>query len=120
MFSWRPQFGVTGIMKIFLWLLTLALAIECLAGSLVARLVMRSIADTQRLPPMFTGWFFGHPAIWLAVPVPWCVVAVLLSRRPAVATETALLFAGTIAVAAAFPAGALIISAILPLLTFKA
>jgi hypothetical protein len=106
-------------MKAFLWLLASALAIECLAGGLLARFVMRSIADTHRVSPMFTDWFFGHPAWWLLVPVPWFVSAVILSRRPAIATDSVLLFAGTLIVAAAFLAGVLVIAAILPLLTFK-
>jgi hypothetical protein len=81
---------------------------------------MRSLADTRTVSPMFTYWFFGHPAWWLVVPVPWLVSAVILSRRPATATESVLLFAGTLVVAAAFLAGVLVIAAILPLLTFKA
>ena len=107
-------------MKPFLWLLTLALAIECSAGGLLARFIMRSLADTHTEPPMFTAWFFGHPAFWLLVPIPWLISAVLLSRRPATGTDSVLLFAGTLAVAAAFVAGVMLIAAVLPLLTFKA
>ena len=68
---------------------------------------------------MFTYWFFGHPALWLVVPIPWLISAFLLSRRPAAGTDSVLLFAGTLVVAAAFLGGGLVIAAILPLLTFK-
>jgi hypothetical protein len=100
-------------------LLTLALAVECLAGSLLARLVMRSLADEQRMPPMFTTWFLAHPTLWLLVPIPWAIWAFILSRRPTPATGSVLVFAGTVAVVAAFLLGVMVIAAILPLLTFK-
>ena len=107
-------------MRVFPWLLTLALAVECLAGSLLARFVMRSLADEQRAPPMFTSWFFGHPSWWLLVPIPWVISALILSRRPSPAVGSGFVFAGTVAVVAAFLLGVMVIAAILPLLTFKA
>jgi hypothetical protein len=107
-------------MKPFLWLLTLALVIECSAVGLLARFIMRSLADTHTEPPMFTNWFFGHPALWLLVPVPWLISAVRLSRRPATGADAVLLFAGTLVVAAASVAAVMLIAVILPLLTFKA
>jgi hypothetical protein len=108
-------------MRVFPWLLTLALAVECLAGSLLARLVMRSLADEQRAPPMFTSWFFGHPTWWLLVPIPWVICALVLSRRPPPpAVGAVLIFAGIVAVVAAFLLGVMAIAGILPLLTFKA
>ena len=54
------------------------------------------------------------------MPISWLVGSAVLSRRPAIASDSALLFAGTFIVAAAFLAGVLLIAAILPLLTFKA
>jgi hypothetical protein len=69
---------------------------------------------------MFTDWFFRHPMWWLLMPISWLVGSAVLSRRPAIASDSALLFAGTFIVAAAFLAGVLLIAAILPLLTFKA
>jgi len=106
-------------MRVFPWLLALALAIECLAGSLLARYVMRSLADEQRAPPMFTSWFFDHPTWWLLVPVPWVICALILSRRPEAAVGSVLVFAGIVAVVAAFLLGVMLIAAILPTLRFK-
>ena|SRR6266481_5239099 len=107
-------------MRVFPWLLTLALAVECLAGSLLASFVMRSLTDTQRAPPGFTGLFFAHSTWWLLVPIPWIACVFFLSRRPSPAIGSVLAFTGTVAVIAAFLAGVMIIAAILPLLTFKA
>ncbi len=106
-------------MRVFPWLLTLALGVECFAGSLLARFVMRSLADEQRAPPGFTLLFFDHPTWWLLVPIPWVIVAPILSRRPSLAVGSALVFAGTVAVVGAFLLGVMVIAAILPLLTFK-
>jgi hypothetical protein len=107
-------------MRAFLWLLTLALTIECFAGGLLARFVMQSLADIEHRPPMFDDWFFGHPIWWFLVPIPWLVFAAILSRRPTTTTGSVLIFAGTVAVTGAFLLGVMIIAAILPLLTFKA
>lgn len=106
-------------MRVFSWLLTLALGVECLAGSLLARFVMRSLADEQRAPPGFTLLFFDHPTWWLLIPLPWVIFALLLSRRPSPDVGSVLVFAGAVAIVAAFLLGVMIIAAILPLLTFK-
>ena len=106
-------------MRVFPWLLAIALAIECLAGSLLARFVMRSLADEQRTPPMFTSWFFDHPTLWLLVPVPWVICALILSSRPQASVGSVLAYAGIVAVVAAFLLGVMLIAAILPLLKFQ-
>jgi len=106
-------------MRVFPWLLTLALAVECLAGGLLARLVMRSLADEQRAPPGFTSLFFDRPMWWLLIPAPWAICAFIVSRRPSPAAGSILVVAGTVAVVAAFLLGVMLIAAILPLLTFK-
>ena len=107
-------------MRVFPWLLALALAVECLAGSFLARFLMRSLADEQRAAPGFTLLFFGHPTWWLLIPIPWVIYALILSRRPSPAVASAFIFAGTVSIVAAFLLGVMIIAAILPLLTFKA
>jgi hypothetical protein len=68
---------------------------------------------------MFTSWFFGHPTWWLLMPIPWVICALILSRRPSPAVGSVLVFAGIVAVVAAFLLGVMVIAAILPLLTFK-
>lgn len=106
-------------MRVFLWLLALALAIECLAGCLLAGFVMRALADEQRAAPGFTLLFFGEPTWWLLIPIPWVVFSLILSRRPSPAVGSVLVFAGTVGVVAAFLLGVMVIAAILPLLTIK-
>jgi hypothetical protein len=106
-------------MRVFPWLLALALAVECLAGTLLARFVMQSLADAQLAAPGFTLLFFGHPTWWLLIPIPWVIYALILSRRPSPAVGSVLVFAGTVAMVAAFLLGIMVIAAILPLLTFK-
>jgi len=69
---------------------------------------------------MFTSWFFGHATWWLLIPIPWVVVAFILSRRPSPDVGSVLVFAGTVAIVAALLLCVMVIAAILPLLTFKA
>jgi len=53
------------------------------------------------------------------MPIPWVICALILSRRPSPAVGSVLVFAGIVAVVAAFLLGVMVIAAILPLLTFK-
>lgn len=116
----RPNYwAARRAMRVFTWLLTLALGVECFAGSFLADVVMQSLVDEQRAPPGFTSFFFGHPTWWLVIPIPWVIASFVLSRRPSPAIDLILLFAGTVAVAAAFLLGIMVIAAILPFLTIK-
>ncbi len=106
-------------MRVFPLLLTLALTIECAAGSLVARFIMRSMSDSHQSAPMFTDWFFSHPFLWLLIPLPWLISALVLWWRTPSA-QILFVYAGVTACAAALLGGVMLIAAILPLLRFKA
>ena len=106
-------------MRTFLWLLWLAFLIECAAVWILATFVTTSLESQHRAPPGFTGLFFSSPKAWLAVPVPWLIALVLLSRSSSPPTRLAFVFAGTVALAAAFVLGVMVIGGILPTLTFR-
>jgi hypothetical protein len=103
-------------MKIFLWLLTLALIAVCLSGWAMSELVEHSMRDTMAaLPvPYFTRLVI-LPHWWLLiVPLPWVVYAGLLTFRRELTPGAALLFAGTLILFAALLVCALAIALTLP------
>ena len=106
-------------MRTLLWLLWLAFAVECVALTMLASFVMMSLDSQRAAPPGFTGMFFTSPKAWLLLPIPWLVAAALLSRRSPSPTTLVFVFIGTLAVAAAFVLGVMVIGGILPTLTFR-
>ena len=106
-------------MRTFLWLLCFAFVIECVGIATLASIVMMSLDSQQAAPPKLTGVFFHSPKAWLALPVPWLIAAAWLSRRPSPPPKAVFIYVGTLAVAAAFVLGVMVIAGILPTLTFR-
>ena len=103
--------------KIFLWLLTLALALMCLTGWAMSELVLRSLRDTPRraLPVPYFTRLVVIPDWWLlVVPLFGVASSAILSFRREVTPPAALLFAGIIILVAVLLACALTIALTIP------
>ena len=102
-------------MKAFLWLLTLALILVCLAGWTLAELVERSMRDIRIVVPYFTALVILPHGWRLLVPLPWIVYATVLTfRRGELTAAAAFLFAGTLGLCATSLVCALGIALALP------
>ena len=101
-------------MKIFLWLLTLALILLCLTGWALSELVEGSMRDIRIPAPYFTqlvilphGWLF-------AAPLPWVVYAAGLTSRRDLTPSSVMLFFGTLFLFGALVVCALVLALALP------
>ena len=102
-------------MKAFVWLLTLALILVCLAGWTLAGLVERSMRDVGMVAPYFTNLVILPHGWLLLVPLPWIVYAAVLTfRRGELTAAAAFLFAGTVSLCATSLVCALGIAIALP------
>ena len=103
-------------MKIFPWLLTLALVVVCLSCWVMSEFVMRSMRDMKLLDymPWFTKTFIRSHTWILFCPLPWLAYSTLLSLRREVTPSTLFLFAGTLFLAAAIVTCVVAIAAVLP------
>ena len=104
-------------MKVFLWLITLALTLVCLTGWAMSELVEHSMKETMAtLPiPSFTRLVI-FPHGWLLIaPVPWIVYATILTLRRELIAPSVVLFTGTLILFAAFLVCALVVALSLPI-----
>jgi hypothetical protein len=106
-------------MRVFPWLLSLALTIEFLVGYCLAGFIMASLADQQRAAPAFTALVFAQPTWWLLLPLPWFAYAFFLTRRTPPTKDAILVFAGVGAVFASLIFGLMVIASLLPQITLK-
>jgi hypothetical protein len=109
-------------MKIFTWLLTLALAAVCFTCWAMSGLIMKSLADTGRelrdLPGITV--FLFHPNLWiLFCPVPWIIYSSVLSLRRELTPSAVFLFAGSVVLGVALLICAFFIAAVVPFLRLK-
>jgi len=87
-------------MKVFLWLLTLALAVMCFFLWALARLEIPLLNRAAvQLPPLTVLLVANPNWLWFC-PVPWMVASLVLSCRKEVSSAVGFLFLGTIALAA--------------------
>jgi hypothetical protein len=87
-------------MKVFLWLLTLALAVMCFFLWVLARLEIPLLQTTSVQLPGLTLMLVASPNWLWFCPVPWIVSSLILSCRKEVSPVVGFLFLGTIAFAA--------------------
>lgn len=88
-------------MKLFVWLLTLALGAFCLTCMAIGTWVWHDQSHPEVSAPGFTTFFFAPPTVALFVPIPFIIYAVILTRRGEVTATAALRFAGFVALSAA-------------------
>ena len=101
-------------MKVFLWLLTLALAVMCFWLSVLARLEIPLLnAASVQLPPL-TQMLVANPNWLWFCPVPWIVASLVLSCRKEVSSVVGFLFLGTIVFAASLILFPVLIAEALP------
>ena len=89
-----------GNMKVFLWLLTLALAVMCLFLWALARIETSLLKAASISLPSLTQALVINPNWLLFCPVPWIVASLVLSCRKEVSSVVGFLFLGTIVLAA--------------------
>jgi hypothetical protein len=107
-------------MKVFPWLLTLALAIVCFTCWALSSLIMQSLADIGREPLPAVTVLVLRPNGWiLFFPIPWIIYSAVLSFRRDITPGTLFVFAGTMVLAAAALVCALIIACVVPWITLK-
>jgi hypothetical protein len=87
-------------MKVFLWLLTMALSVLCFFLWVLARLEIPLLETTSVPLPGLTLMLVASPNWLLFCPAPWIVASVILSCRKEVSPVVGFLFLGTIALAA--------------------
>jgi hypothetical protein len=88
-------------MKVFLWLLTLALAVMCLFLWALAQLETGLLeARYHHVLPALTQALVINPNWLRFCPVPWIVASLVLSCRKEVSSAVGFLFLGTIVLAA--------------------
>ena len=109
-------------MKIFTWLLTLALAAVCFTCWAMSGLIMKSLADTGRelrdLPGVTV--FLFHPNLWiLFCPAPWIIYSSVLSLRRELTPSATFIFAGSVVLAVASLICTFFIAAVMPFLRLK-
>ena len=109
-------------MKIFLWLVTLALSAVCFSCWAMSGLIMKSLADTgsalESLPAVTVLMF--HPNTWiLFCPAPWAVYSTLLTLRRELTANVVFIFAGTAIFGAALLICAFFIASVVPFLRMK-
>ena len=85
-------------MKIFIWLLTIALAVVCLTCWMSSTWILRPLS--REALPVFTLFVFYSKSWILFCPLPWVIYAVILSRRKELNVNATFIFAGTIILAA--------------------
>ena len=101
-------------MKVFLWLLTLALTVMCFFLWALARLEIPLLNTASvQLPPLTVLLVASPNWLWLC-PVPWIVASVILSCRKEVSPVVGFLFLGTIALAASLILFPVLLAAALP------
>jgi hypothetical protein len=107
-------------MKVFLWLLTLALILVCLTGWALSELVEHSMRDMHVAAPYFARLVI-LPHGWLFVaPMPWVVYAGFLTFRRELTPPALFLFAGTLVFFAALLICALALALVLPYIPLHA
>jgi hypothetical protein len=113
--------SVRTLMKIFLWLSTLALAVVSFSCWAMSGLIMKSLADTGRGPylPAFTVFLFRPNGWILLCSFPWIVYSAVLSFRREVTPRAVFIFAGTILLGTALLVCAFFIASVLPFLRMK-
>jgi hypothetical protein len=87
-------------MKVFLWLLTLALAVMCLFLWSLAQMEIPLLNYKSVQLPALTVLLVASPNWLWFCPVPWIVASLVLSCRKEVSSVVGFLFLGTIALAA--------------------
>jgi hypothetical protein len=108
-------------LKIFLWLVTLAFALLCLTCWLISHLVVQYLWDFRSAfaVPWFPH-FFLIPHTWLLFcPLPWMVVATVLSFRGDLSPASAFVFAGSICFAATAVLCIVALASLIAVLPFK-
>jgi hypothetical protein len=110
-------------MKIFLWLVIVALAAICFTCWAMSGLIMKSLADTGRelheLPAITV--FLFHPNGWiLFLPVPWIIYSAVLTFRRELSPSAVFIFSGTAILGAALLLCAFFIAAVVPFLRMRA
>ncbi len=107
-------------MKVFLWLMILALILVCLTGWAMSELVERSMRDMRVTVPYFTQLAI-LPHHWLfIVPLPWVVYAGVLSFRRELTPPAVFLFAGTFIFIVASVVCTLVVALTLPFIRLHA
>jgi hypothetical protein len=103
-------------MKIFLWLVTVALILTCLTGWVMSEFVARSMKETMKAVPClyFTGLVIFPHGWLLMVPVPWVVYAGVLTVRRELTPAAVFLFTGVLIFCATLLVCALVIALTLP------
>jgi hypothetical protein len=101
-------------MKVFLWLLTLALAVMCFFLWVLACLEIPLLNTTSVQLPGLTLMLVASPNWVFFCPVPWIVASVILSCRKEVSLVVGFLFLGTIALAASLILFPFLLAAALP------
>jgi hypothetical protein len=105
------------IVKASVWLMTLSLAIVSITWGAIAHVVVVSLQTTHRgLPvPNLTAWMLVPHHWWILwCPAPWAFCASVLSARRELSASAALVFAGSVAVAAALLVGCVATACVLP------
>jgi hypothetical protein len=107
-------------MKIFIWLVTLALVATGFTCWAMSSLVMKSLADTGReILPAITVFLF-RPNFWLLLfPLPWIIYSAVLTFRRELSPGAVFIFAGTAILGAALLICACFIAAVVPFLRLK-
>lgn len=101
-------------MKIFLWLLTLALAVMCFWLSVLAHLEIPLLNTASIQLPGLTQMLVASPNWLWFCPVPWVLAAFVLSLRKEVSSAIGFLFLGTIVLAASVILFPFLIAAAMP------
>ena len=108
-------------MKAFTWLLTVAFGVVCFTCWAMSGLVMHSLADLHPdLPLPAVTALFIRPNGWILVcPLPWLIYSLVLTVRREVTPAAALVFAGTLFLAAALLVCLVVIASVIPFIALK-